>query len=417
MNKKYMFRAIELAKKGIGKTKPNPPVGAVIVKNDVIIGEGYHKKAGDSHAEIAALRQAKKKAKGADLYVTLEPCSSQGKTPPCIDQIIASGIKRVFIGSVDPNIKNREKSFRILKENNIFYEAGVLKEKTDELIMPFCTFIKKKRPMYIMKTAITLDARIASDTGDSKWITNEKSRKFVHKLRNYSDAILIGKNTLIKDNPELTVRGIKGHNNPYKVILGLEESMLQENPLNPPCQGDSLLQENPLNPPCQGDSLLQEPPLNPLCQGDSLFQANIFKENKDKVLFFVRDEKIYEKYKDKFNIYFIKDLNDLSRELYKLNIMSVLIEGGAKIYKSFLQAGLIDKFYFFIAPKIIGGENLCLETSFKISDTMKGALNLKNVKIKQFDDNVCVIASIASMASCVHSVKVSLCDNYLNGSS
>jgi diaminohydroxyphosphoribosylaminopyrimidine deaminase / 5-amino-6-(5-phosphoribosylamino)uracil reductase len=349
MNQKFMQIAIELAKTGLGKTSPNPPVGAVIVKNDNIIGQGFHAKAGLPHAEIIALEQAGEQAQDADMYVTLEPCSTKGKTPPCIDKILESGIKRVFIGSIDPNEQNKNKCKHILEKNNIYYEYGILKQETDELIEAFSCFITKKRPFYIMKTAISLDGRIASNTGDSKWITNEKSRQYVHELRNSVDAILIGKNTLLKDNPSLNVRGIDNPNTPLKIVLGF----------------DNLINKD----------------------------YNLFKDNaevKFYKLVIANKEQQSPVCHSELNPEFITDLNDLSTKLYNLNIMSVLIEGGAEVYKSFLEADLIDKFYFFIAPKILGGEKTAVPTTFKGKENIKDSLNLKNVKIKTFENDVLV---------------------------
>ncbi len=322
-----MSKAIKLAQKGIGKTNPNPPVGAIIVKNNKIIGQGFHSKAGQDHAEITALKQAGENAKNAGLYVTLEPCSTYGKTPPCTDKIISSGIKHVFIGSIDPNKLNKNKSLKILEKAGIIVETGILKDKTDILIEAFDTFINKKRPFFIMKTAISLDGRIATEGGDSKWITSEESRKYAHKLRNSVDAILVGKNTLLKDNPCLNVRGIKNPNHPYKIILSSNQNISHD--------------------------------------------LNIFKDDPEKVLIF-------------------NNLQELCEKAYKLNIMRVLIEGGSIVYKSFLEAKLIDKIYFFISPRIIGKGKLCIPQNFLDIKTINQSLMLKNVSYKQINQDILV---------------------------
>ena len=190
-----MRQALREAHKGIGKTSPNPPVGAVVVKHDHVIARGYHKKAGGPHAEVVALSKAGQHAKSSDLYVTLEPCSTFGKTPPCTEAIIQSGIKRVFVGSVDPTEANGHVGLDLLRKANIEVIESCLAEECDQLIAPFKTFVNQQRPWIIAKVAMSLDGRIACSNGDSQWITSLESRQLVHKLRRQVDAILVGRKT------------------------------------------------------------------------------------------------------------------------------------------------------------------------------------------------------------------------------
>ena len=204
-----MRRALELATKGRGATSPNPMVGAVIVKNGKIIGEGYHKKAGAAHAEINALRQAGHKAKGATLYVTLEPCCTFGKTPPCSDAIIGAGIKKVIVAAKDPNPLNNGKGISILKGRGIMVKTGVLGQEARHLNEIFEKYITTKMPFVILKMAESLDGKIATKTGNSKWISCEKSRRLVHSLRKQVDAVMVGANTNHIDKPRLKEAKVK----------------------------------------------------------------------------------------------------------------------------------------------------------------------------------------------------------------
>lgn len=208
-DEKYMRRALELAQKGLSSTSPNPMVGAVIVKNSRIVGEGYHKKAGQPHAEIHAIRQAGKKAVGSTMYVTLEPCCTFGKTPPCTSSIIKSGIKKVVIAATDPNPLHGCKGIKILRNNNIIVRIGVLEKKAKQLNEIFEKYITTGMPFVILKMAQSLDGKIATKTGESKWISSEKSRKIVHKLRRQVDAVMVGANTARLDKPRLKQARVK----------------------------------------------------------------------------------------------------------------------------------------------------------------------------------------------------------------
>ncbi len=341
----FMKRAILLAKKGLGKTSPNPPVGAVVVKEGRIVGEGYHQRAGESHAEVIALSAAGDLTQGADMYITLEPCSSYGKTMPCVDAIIAARVARVFIGSIDPNQKNRQRSLGILQSAGIACCYGLLHEKTDHLIRAFDVFINQKRPYYILKAALSLDGRIATYTGNSKWISSDLSRHFDHRLRNTVDAILVGKNTLTVDNPTLNVRNIPRPNKPIKVVLGYDETITPD--------------------------------------------ANIFTDGPDKVVFFVKKGTRVRQRIPGTRIFEIEHLQEVSAQLHAMNIMSVLIEVGGGMFTSFMKEGVVDRFYFFISPVLLGGDILGIWPSYKV-ETVSMAPRLKNIAFQRFGDDMLI---------------------------
>ncbi|HPD61736.1 MAG TPA: bifunctional diaminohydroxyphosphoribosylaminopyrimidine deaminase/5-amino-6-(5-phosphoribosylamino)uracil reductase RibD, partial [Thermodesulfobacteriota bacterium] len=202
----YMWRAIKLALKAQGQTSPNPLVGALIVKNGKIVGQGFHYRAGSPHAEINALHEAGNQAQGAEIYLNLEPCSHVGRTPPCVDAIIQRKIRKVYVGMMDPNPLVCGKGIRKLKEAGIEVATGILEKECRRLNEVFIKYITTKRPFVILKAAASLDGRIAAESGDSQWLTNEKSREYVHRLRSAVDAVLVGIGTVKRDNPQLTCR-------------------------------------------------------------------------------------------------------------------------------------------------------------------------------------------------------------------
>src|SRR4030043_1277348 len=217
-DEQWMKRALRLAEKGRGRTSPNPMVGAVLVKNGNVVGEGYHAKAGEAHAEIVALQQAREETRGAVLYLNLEPCTHYGKTPPCAPQVIQSNINRVVIGMKDPNPLVKGKGVETLKRAGLEVEVGILERECRRLNEAFCKYILKKEPFVILKVAATLDGKIATREGDSKWISGETSRHFVHRMRDQVDGVLVGIGTVLKDNPKLTARIAQGRD-PYRIIL------------------------------------------------------------------------------------------------------------------------------------------------------------------------------------------------------
>lgn len=316
----FMRKALRLAKKADYRTSPNPMVGAVIVKDGLIISEGYHKKAGLPHAEAEAIMKAKTSLKGATLYVTLEPCCHRNKrTPPCTDAIIGSGIKKVVVAMRDPNPEVSGKGLEILIKNGIEVVEGILESEAKKLNEFYIKYITTKIPFVILKIAMTLDGKIATPEGESKWITSEESRKLVHKLRSRVDALLTAYGTVIADNPQLTSR-IKGGKNPLRVVIDPELKIpLNYNIYNPPPKTIAVVKE----------SFLQ-----------SEKQRELLKKGIDIIPY--NTEKV--------------DLLWLMKELGKRGIISLMIEGGSSLNSYALKHNIVDKIMIFIAPKIIGGK-------------------------------------------------------------
>lgn len=318
----YMRRALELAENGLGKTNPNPLVGAVIVKNGRIIGEGWHERYGEAHAEVNAIRNATESVESAEIYVNLEPCCHFGKTPPCSDLIIEKGIKRVIIGSVDSNPKVEGVGIKRLREAGIEVTLGVMEEECRKLNEVFFHYHEKRRPFVVAKTAISLDGKTAAPTGESKWITGEAARNEVQHLRNRYSAIMVGIGTVIKDDPELTCR-LEGCKNPIRIIL------------------DSNLRIN------RNSRVLNDQQNNPTiiaCTDYASFErASELEGLGAKVL---RCKSLGSHI----------DLEDLMGKLKELAIDSILLEGGSAVNDAAFSQGIVSKVIIYIAPKIIGGE-------------------------------------------------------------
>jgi len=357
MSKKYMRLALELAEKGRGRTSPNPMVGAVIVKKNRIIGQGYHKRAGFPHAEIVALRQAKAEAEGGTIYVNLEPCCHYGKTPPCTDAIIKSRVKKVVIGMKDPNPLVSGKGIKILKKAGIEISDGILEEECRRLNEAYIKFIKSEKPFVTLKVGESIDGKIATRRGESRWITCKKSREFVHKLRNESDAIMVGINTIIKDNPRLTSRlkSIKGKN-PKRIIV------------------DSFL-KIPLKAKVLNSN-----------DADTYIVTTKDASKRKRSLLQKKGIKILLINKKQGRV----DLQKLMVELGKLNITSLLIEGGGEINASALKEGLVDKAMFFISPIIIGGKEAPSPVGGEGFLFLKDAKSLKNIMVKRVDQDILI---------------------------
>lgn len=353
----YMWLAIKLALKAQGQTSPNPLVGALIVKNGIIVGRGFHCQAGTPHAEINALTEAGNKAQGAELYVNLEPCSHFGRTPPCVDAIIQKKIMKVFMGMVDPNPLVRGKGIRRLKEAGIEVATGILEKECRKLNEVFIKYITTKRPFVILKAAASLDGRVAAESGDSQWITNEKSREYVHQLRSTVDAVLVGIGTVKKDDPLLTCR-LKNRQgkDPIRIVV---DSTLSISP-----------QAKVLNLNSQAPTIIATTPKAPLKK-----RALIEKKGA-RVLVIPSKDRV--------------DLRLLMETLGKEEITSVLIEGGSEINTSALQSGIVDKVLFFYAPKIIGGKQAPLMVGGKGIARVKDALVLHNITTKRFGDDVMI---------------------------
>ena len=320
-----MRRALRLAEKARGATLPNPMVGAVIIKDGRRIGEGYHIAFGEAHAEVAALKNCTESVEGATLYVTLEPCCHQGKTAPCVDAVIESGIKKVVIASLDPSKKVNGKGLAALKDAGIEVEHGLLKEEAEELNREFYTFHKKHRPFITIKAALSLDGKIAANAGEETALTGKQVQKQVHILRSQHQAILVGAGTVLADDPHLGVRLVEGRD-PLRIVL----------------QGKRKLPKS----------------------------AQVFRDDNVLVL----------------NNASMEELMD---ELYEKEILSVLVEGGHEVYESFLKAGIVDEIQIFQAPLVLGEKGVPfattptsfhLKTSRQLGQDCWLTLNLKGSK-------------------------------------
>lgn len=322
VDKRYMRLALRLAIKGAGRTSPNPMVGAVLVRGGRIIATGYHRRAGSDHAEIIALKRAKAKARGATLYLNLEPCSHHGRTPPCALSLIRSGIKRVVIGMVDPNPLVSGRGIRKLRRAGIQVRVGLLQAECQRLNEAFGKFITRRIPFVILKLAVSLDGKIAASSGDSRWITGAAARNYVHHLRNQVDAVLVGAGTVLADNPRLTCR-IPGGRDPWRVIL--------DGRLRIPLKAHLLRQREP------GKTIVVTGPRSPRKKIEAIQDcgARVWK-------FPLRQGRIP----------FISAL----RRLGEMGLLSVMIEGGATTASWALKEEIADKLLFFYAPKIIGGD-------------------------------------------------------------
>lgn len=321
-DQEYMKRALALAERGCGWTSPNPMVGAVIVRDGRILAEGWHARYGELHAERAALANATEDVRGATMYVTLEPCCHHGKQPPCTDAIIERGIARVVVGSPDPNPLVAGKGVAILREHGIVVEENVLREACDALNAVFLHYICEKQPFVVLKTAMTLDGKIATRTGASKWVTGEAARAHGHSLRHRYRAIMVGSGTVLADDPLLTCR-IENGRDPLRVVC---DSRLRT-PLD--AQIVQTARETPtLIATCETDSARIAPYENSGCRVWSLPE---------------RDGHV--------------DLSALMQRLGAENIDSVLIEGGGTLAWAALEAGIVQKVYSYIAPKLFGGRD------------------------------------------------------------
>lgn len=335
---KYMALAIALAKRAEGMTSPNPMVGAVIVKNGRIVGRGYHKRAGLAHAEINALRQAGAKTKGATLYVTLEPCDHFGRTPPCTAAIIKSGIKLVVIAMRDPNPVNNGSGIKKLSRHGIKTKVGLLARDAEAMNKPYIKFITKKIPFVTVKVAQSLDGKIATKTGDSKWISSGDSRRYVHELRRIADAVMVGANTVRRDDPLLLSRLSQGKQ-PVRVIVG-------------------------------GRSALPR-------------QAKVFLDPHKAPVILVRPAGRFGKK---------VDLKKLLMALAKRGIINILVEGGGELIAGLVKENLVDRFLVFIAPKIIGGRDAKTAVEGNGVEKIRDALGLKNMSVKRFKEDILIEA-------------------------
>lgn len=358
MDVQYMKKAVELAKKGWGKTRPNPLVGAVIVKDGKILAEGFHTAYGGDHAEVDALKKIEFQGEGATLYVNLEPCSHYGKTPPCTEAIIRSGIKKVVMAMKDPNPLVAGRGMNLLKEHGIEVISGVLEKEARQLNEIFIKYITTQKPFCIMKMAMTLDGKIATVNGDSKWITAEDSREYVHQIRNRVSAIMVGVSTVVKDNPRLNTR-IKGieANQPVRVIV---DSRLRI-PL------DSIVVETAWKQPTIVATTEMAPEKNIRQLEAKKVEVLILPDKNGRV-----------------------DLQQLMIRLGKKQIDSVLLEGGGTLNYSALESGIVDKVIAFIAPKILGGSNAITPVEGKGKSFVKEAFGIQNLTLRSFQKDILI---------------------------
>jgi len=355
-----MKDAIHLAAKGLGRTSPNPAVGAVIVRDGRIIASGYHKKAGRNHAEVEALSMINGKGKADDvLYVTLEPCNHYGRTPPCTEAILRSGIKNVVVGMPDPNPAVAGGGSEFLRHKGLQVVSGVLEAECRRLNESFLKFVTTGRPFVIAKSALTLDGWSATSTGHSKWISNERSRDFVHRLRDRADGIMVGVGTIIADDPSLTARprARKGKD-PVRIIVDTHLRMPHNaKALNHDSASKTIVAAGDRVAP----SLLKE----------------IEKTGVSTMICPTKDDLI--------------DLAALMDALGKMAITSLLVEGGAGIMGSMIREKLIDKFYIFKAPRILGGDDGLPMARGKGPESMEQSVTLRDIEVKRFADDILII--------------------------
>lgn len=321
MDEKWMKRALDLARRGEGWTSPNPMVGAVIVKDGRVVGEGFHQKAGTPHAEVHALNAAQEKAKGAFVYVNLEPCCHQGRTPPCTDALIQAGVAKVVVAMEDPNPQIAGRGIKRLREAGIEVVTGVLAQEAGQLNEVFIKGMTSQKIFVAMKSAVTLDGKTASRSGSSKWITGEEAREFAHRLRHRYDAILVGIGTVLADNPRLTTR-IPGLKNPLRVVLDASLRISTEANLLDTQTGPTLVFTCMSLDGCPKAERIREKGVELIqCPGDA-----------GKV-----------------------ELERVLKVLWQKGVTSLLVEGGGSIHGAFFDQQLVDKIYLFAAPKLVGG--------------------------------------------------------------
>lgn len=346
---KYMRMALRLAERARGRTSPNPMVGAIIVKGGQIIGRGYHRRAGEPHAEAIALRKAGGAAKDATLYVTLEPCSHTDKrTPPCAPLVMQSGVRRVVVAMVDPNPRVSGRGIKALRSAGIDVTTGILDAEAKKMNEAFIKYITRRVPFLTLKIAQTLDGKIATSSGASKWITGEKAREEAHRLRDSHDAVLVGINTVLMDNPSLTTR-IPGGRDAVRVIV-----------------------DSRLRIPVNAKVVAQSSPARTMVATLANAPKNKIKELQDAGVEVLTIRSAHGRV----------DLRDLMKKLGKRDIMSALIEGGAEINASALKAGLVDKVVMFLAPLLMTGTDSLCSIGGSSPAKLSQAIKLRDVSVK-----------------------------------
>ena len=356
---RFMKRALRLSERARGQTSPNPLVGAVLVRDGQVVGEGYHRRAGAPHAEVVALDRAGARAEGAALYVTLEPCCHFGRTPPCVDRIIEQGVSEVVCALTDPDPRVSGRGIEKLREAGIEVRLGVLEEAARKTNEVYLKYITTGLPFVTLKLAQSLDGRIATGSGDSKWITGEKARRFVHRIRSQVDAVMVGMGTVIRDDPQLNVRWVKGKH-PLKIIL------------------DSRLRM-PLGAQLFGG----ERTILATTERSSEEQRRLVEGKGARVWILPeRDGRV--------------DLTEVMRKAGREGITSILIEGGSKVATSTLGAGVVDKLMIFIAPKLIGtGTDAVGDLGIA---RIEEAIELEDVKLRRIGEDMLYGATISKIS-------------------
>ena len=352
-DRRYMQMALDLARKGAGRTSPNPMVGAVLVRGGTVVGAGYHRKAGADHGEIAALKRAGKKARGATLYLNLEPCSHHGRTPPCAPALVRAGVKRVVAGMADPNPLVAGRGLRMLRRAGIEVRAGVLEGECRRLNEAFVKYITRRLPFVILKIAASLDGRIAASSGDSRWITGPEARRRAHEIRNQVDAVMVGVGTVAADDPRLTCR-IPGGRDPVRIIL--------DRRLRIPLKARVLRE--------RGKTILVVGPRVP--------------GNKRKAV-----EKLGAEVWRLPVIGGTIPLAAVLKEMGKRGMTSLMIEGGAATAGRALVERVVDKICFFYAPKLIGGDGVAMTAGLGVRK-MKQARLLKDMTVEKIGQDFLV---------------------------
>lgn len=360
----YMRRALELARKGEGHTSPNPMVGCVVVKDGRIISEGYHEKYGEFHAERNALTRCTEDTAGADLYVTLEPCCHQGKTPPCTDIIIEKKIARVFVGSMDSNPLVAGKGVQILRDHGIYVENGILDAECRKLNEVFYHYIATKTPFVVMKYAMTLDGKIACATGDSKWVTGEIARTQVHRMRGRYRGIMVGIGTVLADDPMLNCR-VEGGVDPVRIIC--------DSNLHIPTESQIVKTASDIETivACSQEAL------------ESERKQEKIRRLKEAGIQIIGTEGAHG-----------VNLVELMKKLGGQNIDSILLEGGGTLNASALEDGIVNKVYAYIAGKLIGGMDARSPVEGMGIDRMADAITLQNMEIEKLGDDFCIVGYV-----------------------
>ncbi|MFZ7120892.1 MAG: bifunctional diaminohydroxyphosphoribosylaminopyrimidine deaminase/5-amino-6-(5-phosphoribosylamino)uracil reductase RibD [Eubacteriaceae bacterium] len=358
MHQEYMRHAIALSKKGIGYTNPNPLVGALIVKNNHVIGKGYHEFYGGPHAEINALNNASQDTTGATMYVTLEPCSHYGKTPPCTETIIKNKISKVVIGMIDPNPMVAGKGIQRLKDAGIEVVTGILEKEIQKLNEIFIKYILTKTPFCIMKSAMTMDGKISTSTGESKWITGEKSRQYVHEIRHHVTSIMVGIGTILSDNPTLNTRlSNKQGLDPIRIIVDTYGRI-------------------PLNSKVIVNQSKSKTILATTEKASENKLINLKSMGVEIIITPLKDNRV--------------DLIYLMKKLGSMGIDSILLEGGSELNFSAIKDQIVDKLITFIAPKIIGGKTAKTPVGGLGINSLTDAFHLKDIHINRLDEDILI---------------------------